>query len=154
MTSQSDIFLQRHRSQLTEMGLPTKLHGMVCEKILQQIFDGGSHFVFQERDDDNEEEDDGENIRRATTGKYTLHAVHDMEKHSEVVLIDHMWTTTFPQGNYMTHLHASLNPIHDVAFISYTPYSTFHTKIFAQVKEHFHIFPDVSSIDNASCATL
>ena len=102
------MFLQRHRSQLQEMGLPTELHHIACEKILQQNFDGGSHFVFQERDvdDEDEENQNGEGIRRATTGKYTLHAVHDMEKHAEVVLIDHMWTTTFPQGKYMTNTHS------------------------------------------------
>ena len=90
------------------MGLPTELHHIACEKILQQNFDGGSHFVFQERDvdDEDEENQNGEGIRRATTGKYTLHAVHDMEKHAEVVLIDHMWTTTFPQGKYMTNTHS------------------------------------------------
>ena len=106
MTSPSAIFLQRHRSQLVEMGLPPALHQVACEKILQQIFDGGSHFMFQERDDDSEEdeEEDGEGIQRATTGKYTLHAVHDMEKHAEVVLIDHMWTTTFPQGKCISFI--------------------------------------------------
>ena len=101
------MFLQRHRSQLLAMGLPSELHLMACEKILQQTFDGGTHFVFQEHDvdDEEDEDDDGEGIRRATTGKYTLHAVHDMEKHAEVFLIDHMWTTTFPQGKHVTDKH-------------------------------------------------
>jgi len=88
--------------QLVAMGLPASLHEIACRKVMEQTFDAGNHFVFAEvdpdDDDEEDEEDAGEGVQRATRGRYTLHAAHAMPRHADVVLIDHMWTTTFPQA--------------------------------------------------------
>lgn len=68
---------------------------------MQQTFDAGNHFVFSDVNEDNDNDDDDEDsegVQQATRGRYTLHAAHELKQHEDVVLIDHMWTTTFPQA--------------------------------------------------------
>jgi hypothetical protein len=52
--------LQRVGMQMTDMGLPQHLHRSACEKIIDQVFDGGRYFQFQYRSDDNDEGDGDE----------------------------------------------------------------------------------------------
>ena len=111
-------FVNQHRLQLQLMGIPDALHNVVARKVLNNIYDIGEHVTFAVRHDnedndevseeaDNEgscdeddcweEEDEGINSSNRTM-LYNLHSTHDMTAFSDVYLLDHMWTTTFPQS--------------------------------------------------------
>lgn len=113
MSQQVDIlnhFLALHRSQLLSMGLPPSLHLTVCEKILSQSFDAGNYVCYIEPDDDEDEgEGEGEeDCFKSLKLQYQLGATSDIAMNSTVILLDHMWTTTFPQSRAQLKEHASL----------------------------------------------
>ena len=104
-------FVDQHRLQLQLMGLPEGLHEAVARKVLNNIYDIGDHVTFSVRHDedageeDNEEEDGQDNdgdMEGIDSGNrtmlYNLHSTHDINAFGDVYLLDHMWTTTFPQS--------------------------------------------------------
>lgn len=108
-------FLHRHEAQFGAMGLPKTLWGVCAEKILRQQFDAGEYVQFAERDIEQVEEARSTFVTVATNNelqsrneaeltelwhstRYNLVLKTKLEKFETVVLIDHMWTTTFPQS--------------------------------------------------------
>ena len=131
-------FLAHHIDQLQKMGLPTHLHTVVAQKILENTFDAGLYFSFALREnsdnesndtDDDNKEDTVHDSRSESVGDnqgdvsiddqvtaidpldseesailsnhnttYSLHAIDRIPLGSDIFLIDHCWTTTFPQS--------------------------------------------------------
>ena len=78
-------------------------------RILADSFDAGEYFEFVENEveevNDEEDADNGEDesfstidsIVSSNKTKYSLAATVDIAASNDVFLVDHMWTTTFPQ---------------------------------------------------------
>ena len=76
--------------QFSAMGLPQTLHEKAAGKIMQQVFDAGAAFCFQEYDESIVDEEEAEGLESLPTA-YSLHATSSLEAESDVFLIDHMW---------------------------------------------------------------
>jgi hypothetical protein len=95
------------------MGLPPALYHVASKKVMEQVFDAGEVFQFadegeeEEGIDEDEEEvkDDADSnlafmdavVSTLRPTRYALVAKQALEAEQDVFLIDHMWTTTFPQ---------------------------------------------------------
>ncbi len=116
-----DAFYNRHKQQLHTMGLPVTLHKLACSKILNECFDAGLFFEFEnvnvevegEEDEDEdydekEEEQTDKNFACEVPGNvdeilsteipaslprcYILTAKNHLEPEIDVFLVDHMWS--------------------------------------------------------------
>lgn len=97
------------RLQFEAMGLPRVLHDVASRKILSQAFDAGDAMQFADEGDEDESEDEGveesdeEEVSMDTiisslrSTRYALVAKDSLRPEQDVYLVDHMWTTTFPQ---------------------------------------------------------
>jgi hypothetical protein len=87
------------------MGLPRILHDVATRKILSQAFDAGDAVQFADEgdEDEDEENEDEEEVSMDTIlsclrpTRYALVAKDSLRSEQDVYLVDHMWTTTFPQ---------------------------------------------------------
>ena len=88
--------------QFSAISLPPQLWAQAAEKISNDVFDISSLVQFALRDDDDDDDDcvaDDEGLNRLRCPLlYDLHVTDDIKANSCVFLIDHMWTTTFPQA--------------------------------------------------------
>jgi hypothetical protein len=95
------------------MGLPPVLYDVVSRKILSQVFDAGEVFQFADEGDEEDEIDEEEGVDEDESEdpmfmdaivsalrptRYALVAKQALEAEQDVFLVDHMWTTTFPQS--------------------------------------------------------
>ena len=99
-----DALVGLYEHEFEAMELPKELHRKVFQKILQEQFDVGTIVQFaidsieaEDEDEDCEEESMDDIIASCLQAKYSLVASRDIHEYQDVFLIDHMWTTTFPQ---------------------------------------------------------
>ena len=118
MPTEQDVeeFTKRYDAAFEAMSLPTSLRRRAATKILSESFDVGNIVQFavfeedesSEGDDERKNEDEGDeeeeeeersmdDIVSSIRSKYSLIAKKDIEAFEDVFLVDHMWTTTFPQ---------------------------------------------------------
>ena len=92
-----EFFRKSLVDQMLIMGLPKCLHEVALKKILDQTFDAGSVFQFQEFNNEVNEvciesnTDVESYIEERLSCIYELVAIKECEMHSDVLLIDHMW---------------------------------------------------------------
>ncbi len=104
-------FIDNHKDQFLSIGLPLHLYQIAASKIINNIFDISDYVIFSEQDDEHEDEDDTNNesnnnideINLETylenkKSKYSVLSTQNIEANSNVFIVDHMWTTTFPQS--------------------------------------------------------
>jgi hypothetical protein len=104
-----DQFLLDHEPQLRHFKVPQTLWPRIHEKLINEIFDAGSAFMFAQ-----EEDSDG----KLQLGVYTAEGV-DLEAESEVFLIDHAWTfRNKKQAKVLVHFGANLFCIPGIEYMT------------------------------------
>lgn len=86
------MLLDELATYLRTQELPDYLVDRLCNKIKEQIFDSGDVFVFSEQELDSS--DDLFTLKSL----YSLRSSRPIKAFEDVYIVDHMWTTTFPQS--------------------------------------------------------
>eukprot|EP00741_Cyanophora_paradoxa_P003340 tig00000692_g3246.t1 len=107
-------FIELHRAQLQACGLPQQLWRTAFEKLIEEKFDAGEYlqvvYVAVEDEDEDEDEEDagaasGEGAEASVAAKseerlsgYRVRASRPIDRHSNVFLIDHAWSTSWGEA--------------------------------------------------------